>query len=283
MKINYKERKTKLIRENGRSADYTTPNFVLNCPMLCKYCYQHRHNESTDINVATNVEDILQNILNHRNTLKVKVPNQCDRDFFIYDIGCNTDISKVAKYFDWQKVFQFAVDNDLKFTFATKWFNKDFLTFNPRKKVRIRLSLLTDKMIKIMDKGTHPLEKRLEAIKELDKAGYEVHINFSPIIAYRGWLEEYRELFKKVKELNISNLSCECIFLTHEYNKHLYNEINYPEAEKYLWVPKIQEDKVSQYGSNTIRYKWQLKNTFIESFKKLLKEELPDMTIRYIF
>ena len=111
----------------------------------------------------------------------------------------------------------------------------------------------------------------------------EVQINFSPIIAYRGWLEEYRELFKKVKELNISNLSCECIFLTHEYNKHLYNEINYPEAEKYLWVPKIQEDKVSQYGSNTIRYKWQLKNTFIESFKKLLKEELPDMTIRYIF
>jgi hypothetical protein len=33
MKIDYKERKTKLIRENGRSADYTTPNFVLNLEM----------------------------------------------------------------------------------------------------------------------------------------------------------------------------------------------------------------------------------------------------------
>ena len=105
MKVDFKERKSKVIRENGRSADFTTPNFVMNCPMLCAYCYQHRHNESIDLNVATNVDDLLQNILKHRNKLGKKVPNQCDRDFFIYDIGCNTDISRVAKYFDWQKVF----------------------------------------------------------------------------------------------------------------------------------------------------------------------------------
>ena len=87
MKIEYKERKTKLIRENGRSADFTTPNFVVGCPMLCSYCYMHRHNETTDLNVATNVSSLLDNILKHRNKLGIKKPNQCDEKYWIYDIG----------------------------------------------------------------------------------------------------------------------------------------------------------------------------------------------------
>lgn len=253
MEVKYAERKTKLIRDNGRSANFTTPNFVVNCPMLCAYCYQHRYNESTDINVATNVSSLLENILEHRNKLGIKKPDQCDEKFWIYDIACNTDLSKVAKYFDWKQVFQFAVDNDLKFTFATKWFNKDFLTFNPNKKVRIRLSLLPERMVKIMDKGTHPLDVRLQAMKELYNAGYEIHVNFSPIIYYKEWIEDYKELFQKVKELNINDLQAECIFLTHEYNKHLRNTQNYPEAEQYLWIPDIQENKISVYGGSSYK------------------------------
>jgi len=282
MEVKYAERKTKLIRENGRSADFTTPNFVVNCPLLCSYCYQHRHNESIDINVATNVSSLLDNILQHRSKLGIKKANQCDKDYWIYDIASNTDMSRVAKYFDWKSVFQFAVDNDLKFTFATKWFNKDFLQFNPNRKVRIRLSLLPERMVKIMDKGTHPLDMRLRAMKELYEAGYEIHVNFSPIIYYKEWLEDYKELFQKVKELNINDLQAECIFLTHEYRKHLRNTENYPEAEKYLWTPEIQEDKKSQYGGDNIRYKWQLKAGYIEQFRELLKSKL-NIPIRYIF
>lgn len=282
MEIKYAERKTKLIRENGRSANFTTPNFVNNCPMLCAYCYAHRHNESTDINVATNVSSLLDNILKHRNKLGIKKPDQCDSNYWIYDIGCSTDISKVAKYFDWKQVFQFAVDNDLKFTFATKWFNKDFLTFSPNRKVRIRLSLLPERMINLTDKGTHPLKVRLEAMRELYNAGYEIHVNFSPIIYYKEWIEDYKELFQQVKELNINDLQAECIFLTHEYKKHLYNTENYPEAEKYLWQPELQEDKISQYGGKNIRYKWELKKQWIKQFEELLKNEL-NIPIRYIF
>lgn len=281
MEIKYAERKSKLIRENGRSADFTTPNFVVNCPMLCAYCYQHRHNESTDINVATNVSSLLDNILNHRNSLGDKKANQCDSKYWVYDIGCNTDISRVAKYFDWKQVFEFAVNNDLKFTFATKWYNKEFLTFDSKKKVRIRLSLLPERMSNLMDKGTHPLEMRLKAMKELSD-NYEIHVNFSPIIYYKEWLEDYRELFQKVKELNINDLEAECIFLTHEYKKHLRNAENYPEAEKYLWTPELQESKKSQYGGENIRYKWQLKAKWIEEFKQLVKQEL-NIPIRYIF
>lgn len=283
MEINYKPRKTKEIKDNGRSADYTTPNFVHNCPMLCAYCYQHRHNEGVDLNVATNTQELLDNILAHRQTLGVKTPNQVDPAYWTYDIGCNTDISRVAKYIPWQKIFSFAKTHDLKFTFATKWFNQDFLTFNPNKKVRIRLSLLPDRMTKIMDKGTHPLEVRLKAMEKLYNAGYEVHVNFSPIIVYEGWRDDYKELFKQVKALGIPDLKAECIFLTHEHKKHLYNQVNYPEAEKYLWFPEAQENKVSQYGGQAIRYQSRLKTIWSYKFKSILQEELPSCTIRYLF
>ena len=283
MEVNYRPRKTKEIKNNGRSADYTTPNFVHNCPMLCAYCYQHRHNESTDLNVATNVEDLLENILAHRQTLGDKKPNQVDSTYWTYDIGCNTDISRVAKYIPWKDIFAFAKEKDLKFTFATKWFNQDFLTFNPDKKVRIRLSLLPEKMIKIMDKGTHSLDMRLSAMEKLYNAGYEVHVNFSPIIVYDGWRDDYRTLFRRVKELGVPDLKAECIFLTHENKKHLYNQVNYPEAEKYLWFPEAQEAKVSQYGGQAIRYHHRLKSVWSSKFRTILQEELPECTIRYLF
>lgn len=60
MEIKYTERKTKLIRENGRSANYTTPNFVLNCPMLCAYCVEEGTLIST-VNGKIPVEKIQDN------------------------------------------------------------------------------------------------------------------------------------------------------------------------------------------------------------------------------
>jgi len=79
-------------------------------------------------------------------------------------------------------------------------------------------------------------------------------------------------------------VKAEVIFLTHNENKHIYNITNnLPGEEEYLWVPTIQEDKVSQYGGKNIRYKHHLKNDFIKSFIMLHDEIIPWNTIRYIF
>jgi spore photoproduct lyase len=64
---------------------------------------------------------------------------------------------------------------------------------------------------------------------------------------------------------------------------HEYNLVNNPEAEKLLWVSEFQENKISSYGSKNIRYKWQLKNKYIQDFVKLHDEIIPWNTIRYIF
>ena len=106
--------------------------------------------------------------------------------------------------------------------------------------------------------------KIIDRIKAIDKfiyAGYDVHVNFSPIIVYDGWLEDYTELFNLVNDhvINKNIVLSECIFLTHNFKKHMENLEANPLTEKDLWVPDIQESKTSQYGGKNVRYNHKLK------------------------
>jgi spore photoproduct lyase len=142
---------------------------------------------------------------------------------------------------------------------------------------------LSDKL----EPNTSSIIERIQAINLFYQAGYDVHVNFSPIIILPGTKKYYQELFRQVNDLvndDIKfNVLAECIMLTHNSGMHEYNLVNNPEAEKLLWVPEFQENKISSYGSKNIRYKWQLKNKYIQDFVKLHDEIIPWNTIRYIF
>ena len=74
----------------------------------------------------------------------------------------------------------------------------------------------------------------------------------------------------------------ECIFLTHNADKHVKN-LNKGIDESLLWNPSIQESKVSNYGGKNIRYKRHLKAQMIKQFTELHDRIIPWNTIRYIF
>ena len=116
-------------------------------------------------------------------------------------------------------------------------------------------------------------------------AGYDVHVNYSPIIVYDNWLSDYKELFNMMNDyVDYKNVVLsECIFLTHNENKHYDNLAKNPKTEKDLWKPKLQTTKQSQYGGINIRYKAKLKSDFIEQFKELHEKTIPWNKIRYIF
>jgi len=75
----------------------------------------------------------------------------------------------------------------------------------------------------------------------------------------------------------------EVIFLTHNKKKHLANLKNHAEAEKDLWIPEIQQNKISQYGGENLRYELSLKKKFIEQFTAIHDSIIPWNKIRYIF
>ncbi len=171
-------------------------------------------------------------------------------------------------------------------SFATKYVNESLLDYNPEGKIRIRFSLMPDKYARVLEPNTTSIDLRIKNIDRFIKAGYDVHINFSPVIVAGDWLVEYGELFRQIQctvEYK-DKVKAEVIFLTHNEQKHKYNLINnLPGEEEYLWVPTIQEDKISQYGGKNIRYKHDLKSLFIDKWTKLHNSIIPWNTIRYIF
>ena len=137
----------------------------------------------------------------------------------------------------------------------------------------------------IHEPNTSKIIDRILAIDAFTFAGYDVHVNFSPIIVYDGWLNDYFELFRLMdKYIDIKeNVLSECIFLTHNIERHTLNLKNNPQTEVDLWTPNIQETKTSQYGCENIRYNYKLKREYIKEFKQLHDKIIPWNTIRYIF
>jgi len=281
-------RKTFKIRESGRSSDYIAPSFGYGCLLNCSYCYMKRH-KPTGLDVPKNIGDVLTAVNEHAYFYAdVEKPNQTDPEFVTYDISCNEDFALHHKYYDWEKIFQFFVDHPIaKATLATKVIPKAFLKFNPKEKVRIRFSLMPEIYRKELEPNTPAIYKRIEAINDFIYAGYDIHVNFSPVIVKDGWLDEYDKLFRllnySVSDAYKNQVQAEVIFLTHNIKKHEWNLENGVSGEHLIWNPDVQETKTSQYGGENLRYKRNLKKVWIKEFIKLHDKIIPWNTIRYIF
>ena len=278
-------RKSMVIRPSGRSTDFLTPTIIFGCGFQCSYCYCKRH-KTEGVEVATNLNDILTAVDHHAWFADVEKPNQTHPKFISYDLGCNSDIALHAKHFDWRKVFDFFKNHPQAMgSFATKYVNEKLLEYNPEGKIRIRFSLMPQKYANLLEPNTTSIDLRIKAIDRFIKAGYDVHINFSPVIVTDNWLVEYGELFRQVQGIveNKDKVKAEVIFLTHNVNKHMYNLENNIPGEELLWNPATQEGKVSQYGGLNIRYKHDLKARYIREWIELHDKILPFNTIRYIF
>lgn len=283
MQIIKQRTKTLTTRDNGRSSDAISPNFIYGCLGGCmsSYCYVGRYNHDK---VYVN-ENFLHLIASVDGWVQKqpwpKKPNQVDDKYYTIDIGCSTDIPLMSKHYDWQIVFDyFNAVPKAKSTFATKYptrFDVDKYTLTPGKH-RIRVSLMPQKYSDVLEPGTDKISDRISCIPNLQTV-MEVHINFSPIIYTEGWLDEYRKLFQEIKDAGIET-KCECIFLTHNIHQH---ERNNQPVRDLLWRPDIQESKDSQYAPDNIRYQWTLKRQMVQDFTSLYSEFFDPSTIRYIF
>ena len=278
-----------IIRPSGRSTDYISPSFGWGCLYNCSYCYLKRH-KPEGLSVATNTMDILTEINSHAWFADTSnKPNQTG-EYITYDISCNEDFALHAKYHDWRTIFKFFRDHPLAMgSFATKYVNKELLTFGPEGKIRIRFSLMPYELMEHLEPNTSKLYERLRAIYEFRNAGYQVHLNFSPVIVHDNWLQHYEQLFNTIASFAKNDgwdhdaVKAEVIFLTHNEEKHWYNVANKLPGEEFLWTPKIQESKVSQYGGTNVRYEHRRKADYIRQFQELHDRILPWNTIRYIF
>lgn len=311
--VKYNERKTFRFTQSGRSSDFIAPSFNYGCLASCRYCYMRRHVRK-GLTVATNHQDVLNKIGEHateerRKDIK-KFPKfkQTDPYYITYDIGCNEDIALHQKFLDLPSIISFFnLHPFAKSTFATKYPKKLIskritAALDKYQKNRVRVSLMPQTYSEFLEPSTESILDRILSINYLIEQGWEVHINFSPVIVSvaGGWKHEYKKLFqlinKSVKdEYKDGRIKAEVIFLTHNKAMHEANEKEIEKttlplykrpnalAEQLIWTPINQEAKISNNGEVNIRYKHELKSEYIKMFKHWLNEECPWLKIRYIF
>jgi spore photoproduct lyase len=279
------------MRPNGRSADFIAPSSSNGCAMACAYCYVgRRKGYANPISIFVNIDEIARAVARHAGKLEVKAePNTIDPVDWVYDLGENGDLSLDAALSDNVRdlVAAFRGIPNAKGSFATKYVNRDLLEYDPQGRTRIRFSLMPETIAKIVDVRTSPVSERIAAINDFVSAGYEVHVNFSPVIVHEQWEAEWKALFAELNDTLApaakAQLKCEVIFLTHNEALHQTNLQWHPRAEEWLWRPDIQETKWSQSGMRNLRYKVAWKRQWLDRFLGWLGEAMPYCEVRYAF
>jgi spore photoproduct lyase family protein len=278
-------------RPNGRSSDFIAPSTANGCAMACAYCYvPRRKGFANPITVFTNIDKIVGYLGRHiaRQGLKPE-PNQCDPVSWVYDIGENSDVSVDALVSDnvADLVTAFAGWPTAKAAFATKFVNRSLLDLDPQGRTRIRFSLMPEADSKLLDIRTSPIAERIAAIDEFVAAGYEVHLNLSPVVIRDGWQEAWSELLQQVEEATgpafKAQAAAEVIMLTHNDRLHEVNLGWHPKAEDVLWRPELQQPKRSLTGGLNVRYRNNVKAAGVRAVQDLIAQQTPWLRVRYAF
>jgi len=292
MKVIYQKTKTLVTKPNNNSSDAISPNYIYGCAGGCgSYCYMKRYNQNIYVN--ENCFDIEQSVKLWVNEQPwPKNPNQQDNTYYMIDIGCNSDIALHQKHLlkaynktelfssplvGLERVLDFYDKNSkLNSTFATKYPSMLSLNVNHfNKKPRVRVSIMPQEFSNVLEPNTDSIETRINCINKLQNLGWEVHLNFSPVIVYKNWLKEYEKLFYEIQNnCNLKNIKSEVIFLTN----HKSSMLNATKSVKEI----IQYSNEVKNSNGVMRYPIVNKKKYIAQFKDLHKKIL-NISIRYIF
>lgn len=283
--------KSPRVRPNGRSADFIAPSQSNGCAMACLYCYvPRRKGYANPITLFVNHDQVLRATWRHLERLGPKVePTQCDPVDWVYDLGENGDCSVDATLSSAvaETIDAFATRPGAKASFATKYVNRDLLELDPRGGTRIRFSLMPPDTARVVDVRTTPVRERIAAIDDFVAAGYEVHLNLSPVVLTDTWEADWRALLTEVADTvgpaARAQLAAEIIFLTHNAPLHEINLGWHPQGEELLWRPDLQQAKVSQNGQHNVRYRDEPKRHGVATLTAMLAKILPECRVRYAF
>jgi hypothetical protein len=131
-------KKSLTCRPNTRSSHFVAPSHSNGCTMSCSYCYvPRRKGYANPISIFVNIEQICKYIVRHAAKQGMFMqPDHIDDKHWVYEIGENGDCSADAAICDNVKDLMDLFKNipNGKLTFATKFVNREMLTYDPQLK-----------------------------------------------------------------------------------------------------------------------------------------------------
>jgi len=280
--IKKQKTRTLVTKDNNNSANCIAPNLIYGCFGGCvnTYCYMSRYN-GTRVFVNTNVDEIFQSVVEWEKTYN-KVPDQQDPVYTMVDVACNTDLVLMQKHVKKTGVslhdylLMYDKHENLNTTMATKYpglLTLDVNHFN--KPPRVRVSLMPQAYSDVLEPKMQKIESRIQDINRLKDLGWEVHINYSPVVFNRRWIQHYDEMFAQVVKYAGRDNKCEVIVLTNHRNQMAKAS---PEAQDMM-----KHSCEIKNNSGVMRYPIRDKTKLLTFWKQLYNQYFELNTIRYIF
>jgi spore photoproduct lyase len=200
---------------------------VYNCPFECSYCFLQNYLNDGVTKVVNDVTELMDEI-------REKIRKEPERLFRIgtWELGDSLALERstgqAAKL-----IREFSFLENAVLELKTKSDSVDsILNIDHRNRTVISWSLNTEQVISSEEHGTAPLNKRIEAMNKVNKAGYLIGLHFDPMILHDGWEQGYAKLvenvFSAVHPDRIAWISIGSLRFNPEMKKKIEN--NYPES-----------------------------------------------------
>lgn len=296
------------------------------CGFFCQYCYVERGKPNSYPKVyddCYNIVDMIAMVIDDEDYYRTKMLEKCPRGagkdyekhrdpehgpFITFDLGCDTDctldnqITRHGAITDAHGnitlpayeghiidiMNQVAEIPGAMTSFATK--GTELQPFiddcNHPDRHRIRLSLMPEWQRRIVEMNTAPTLDRLHMVNTLVRAGFEVHINLSPIIVTQSFAKDYRELLKLIDDVLTpeakAQLAYEVIFLTHSPVMHDRVRERRPLAHAMMAEGPLKL-RAKPHKKNVTTYTVKDKNVLKPWLRKRIEQYTPYARIRYMF
>ena len=187
-------RKTHKFIPNHKTSDFLVPYTSSGCTAACMYCYLVcNYNKCAYLRLFVNREKMLEKI--------IKTAEKADKEL-TFEIGSNSDLileNTITNNLVWT-IENFKDSKKGELTLPTKFsMVEPILGLDHQGKITIRMSVNPKEIINRVELGTSSLEKRIQAINQLNEAGYKTGILIAPVIMIEDWKQKYHDLIKELE------------------------------------------------------------------------------------
>lgn len=269
-------RKTHKYVPNHKTSDFLVPYTSSGCSAMCLYCYLVcNFNKCSYLRIFVNREQMLEKL--------VKTACKSEKDL-TFEIGSNSDLvleNTISRNLEWT-IANFGTINKGFITFPTKFdMVAPLLDLNHNGRVIIRMSVNPAEIIRRVEYGTSPLDKRIRALNDVCEAGYRVGLIIAPVVLLDGWEKMYKELLDRLYEGLSAKVKgtmfMEIIFMTYSYVHRMINNEAFGHA-----VELYDQERMTGRGRGRYCYKKPVRDDAERFLREQIVRRFPKNKIVYI-
>jgi len=240
--------------KNAIGCGYHIFNLSFGCIFDCTYCYLQRYTDTPGLIFPANLKDFFERFHSYKKPRMRLGTGEFSDSLMLDNI---TEYS--LEIIDFFKKYP-----DIRFEFKTKSTNiENLLKANHAGNIVVAWTFNPQRIIDENEFYTPTLIERLEAVKKCVRAGYKVSCHFDPVIYFKGWQKEYKNviemLFDTIRPSDIAWLSIGTLRFNPELKQVI--ETRFPGN-------KILDEELVYGFDNKLRYP---RNIRIEIYSFILK------------